>query len=215
MTQLVSFYDQEPLRNDRVPELTQVPLPETAQWEFPYGAAVTHVVYVRPPIEKRLLVPFAAYDDWLLRDRYNEALRIVNALGASEVLCGSSRSESRKLRGIAQYKEVGPSFESIASRLTDVQYHHIGRGSEPRDPAPLRWPDEPGFDAARLAVLQNGASEISLAITSRSDFDVKGDLGERLKKLGLALGAGREKSESTTLHLAAKFPTRDGWGRRR
>jgi hypothetical protein len=54
------------------------------------GLIRTSLVYVRVPSEAGpFLVPFGAYDDWSLRDRYNEAIRIMNTLGASR----SSRRE--------------------------------------------------------------------------------------------------------------------------
>ena len=98
--------------------------------------------------------------------------------------------------------------------MTDVRYRHLGRGSEPRDPAPLRWPEEPGFEAARVAVLQNRAHEVTLVISNQTDISVRGELSDRLKRLGLNLGAGTDRSESSTLHLVAKFPD-FGNGRRR
>jgi predicted Zn-dependent peptidase len=47
------------------------------------GAVRTALVYVRRSSEAGpFLIPFGEYDDWSLRDRYNEAIRIMNeALG--------------------------------------------------------------------------------------------------------------------------------------
>lgn len=52
------------------------------------GLVRTSLVYVPVPSEAGpFLVPFCEYDDWSLRDRYNEAIRIMNTLGASAIIC--------------------------------------------------------------------------------------------------------------------------------
>lgn len=49
---------------------------------FARGGIRTGLVYVLVPGEPGpFLVPFGAYDGWSLRDRYNEAIRIMNTLG--------------------------------------------------------------------------------------------------------------------------------------
>ena len=79
-------------------------------------------------------------------------------------------------------------------------FHHDGAGSAPRDPRPLRWPDEPGFAAAVESVLDNGTHAVD------------GTLGVQLKKLGFDLGGRTQRSEATSLHIRASFPqTRKGW----
>lgn len=73
----------------------------------------------------------------------------------------------------------------------------------PRDPSPLRWPDEPGFAAAVASVLENKATQVSITIRGNNQFSVGSTLGILLKDLGLGLGGGYEKSGVTRLHITA------------
>ena len=91
-------------------------------------------------------------------------------------------------------------------------FRHVGAGSAPRDPRPLRWADEPGFSAAVSSVLENGASEVEIFIRSNRTHAVEGTLGIQLKKLGFDLGGTTERSATTSLHIVASFPqARKGW----
>lgn len=210
MTQLISFYADAPVPDDTVPELLQHDFTHAESWEFPVGAALTGVVYVRPRSDSWQLIPYAAYDDWLTDDRFAEALRIVTELGASEVVGGRIRSSSvRRITGDFKRRQSA-GFAMIAAQIEDVTYHHVGSGAEPRDPAPLRWADQPGFAAARSAVLDSRASEVTMVVAHRTDFPAKSDLTSRLRRVGLTIGAGGGKHEEGQLHLAARFPQRSG-----
>ena len=91
-------------------------------------------------------------------------------------------------------------------------FRHVGAGSAPRDPRPLRWADEPGFSAAVSSVLENLASQVEIIIRSNRTHAVDGTLGIQLKQLGFALGGTTERSATTRLHIVASFPpARTGW----
>ena len=92
MSQLVAYYDDNPLELNGQVELHQMPIEAAAESRSVEGAIRTQVVYVEVPSEAGpFLVPFADYDDWSLRDRYNEAIRIMNTLGASTITCETFR----------------------------------------------------------------------------------------------------------------------------
>ena len=99
-----------------------------------------------------------------LRDRYSEAIRIMNMLGASEISCETFREAAvrRGLRARVLGRGGGLTHQRLENSGFD--YRHNGAGSEPRDPRPLRWPDEPGFSAAVHSVLVNRATEVEIDI---------------------------------------------------
>ena len=91
-------------------------------------------------------------------------------------------------------------------------FRHEGAGSQPRDPRPLRWANEPGFAAAVSSVLDNGALDVEINIRSNRTHAKDGSLGVQLKKIGFDLGGQTEHSGATSLHIRASFPqARKGW----
>src|SRR6185503_9769396 len=156
--------------------------------------------------------PFGAYDEWSLRDRYNEAIRIMNTLGASAITCETFREVAVR-RGV-RARVLGRGGQLTQQRLENsgFDFRHIGAGSVPRDPRPLRWPDEPGFSAAVTSVLENGSTELDINIRSSRTHAIDGTLGVQLKSFGFDLGGSTEHSGATSLHIRASFPqSSKGW----
>lgn len=213
MAELVAYYDETPLPVKGKLEITQAPCAEAVETRAVHGQIRSRLVYVRVDSEVgALLIPFGEYDDWSLRDRYNEAIRIMNTLGAATITC-ETFGESVVRRGLRARFKVG-SAEMTQQRIKNsgFDFRHIGTGSAPRDPRPLRWPDEPGFAAAVASVLDNSATEVEINIRSNRAYSINGSLGLQLSKLGFDLGGGVEHSGATTLHISATFqPTRRGW----
>ena len=207
MSQLVAFYEEEPTALKGRVELHQEPVAAAAGARSTDGAVRASLVYVRRDSEAGpFLVPFGEFDDWSLRDRYNEAIRIMNTLGAASITCETFREVSRR-RGI-RGKVLGRGGELTQQRVENsgFDFRHEGAGSTPRDPRPLRWPDEPGFSAAVSSVFDNGATEVVINIRSNRTYAIDGSLGIQLKKLGFELGAGAQQSGATSLHIRATFP---------
>lgn len=208
MSQLVTYYDEKPVELKGKVELRQMPIAAAAGARSTEGAIRTSLVYVDVPSEAGpFLVPFGEYDDWSLRDRYNEAIRIMNTLGASTITCETYRAVVAR-RGL-RAKVFSRGGELIQERIENsgFDFRHSGAGSAPRDPRPLRWPDEPGFAAAVSSVLENAATEVVINIKSDRTYAVEGELGLRLRKVGFELGAGAQHSAATSLHIRAGFPS--------
>lgn len=213
MSQLVAYYDEDPVELKGQVEIQQSPISTANGARSVEGAIRTSLVYVRVPSEAGpFLVPFGEYDDWSLRDRYNEAIRIMNTLGASSIAC-ETYGEVVVKRGV-RAKLFGRGGEVTQQRIENsgFDFRHDGAGSAPRDPRPLRWPDEPGFAAAVSSVLENGATEVVINIRSNRTHAIDGALGVQLKKLDFDLGGMTQQSGATTLHISASFPQgRKGW----
>lgn len=207
MSELVAFYDEKRVEVKGKVEIQQLPLSSAAGMRCQDGGTRTGLVYVLVSSEPGpFLVPFGAYDEWSLRDRYNEAIRIMNTLGASEITCESFREIAAR-RGI-KAKVFGKGGELTEQRLENSQFdfHHVGAGSEPRDPRPLRWADEPGFSAAVSSVLENKATVINIHIRSNRTHSIDGSLGGHLRGVGFDLGGGAQSSGATSLRIRATFP---------
>jgi hypothetical protein len=213
LSQLVAYYDENPVKLKGQVEIQQSPILSAAGSRSAEGAIRTSLVYVRVPSEAGpFLVPFGEYDDWSLRDRYNEAIRIMNTLGASAIVC-ETYGEVVVRRGI-RAKVRGRGAELTQQRIENsgFDFRHNGAGSAPRDPRPLRWPDEPGFSAAVSSVLENGATDVDINIRSNRTYSIDGALGVELKKIGFDLGGLTQHSGATSLHIRASFPQgRKGW----
>jgi hypothetical protein len=213
LSQLVAYYDENPVELKGQIEIHQSPISSAARSRSVEGAIRTSLVYVQVPSEAGpFLVPFGEYDDWSLRDRYNEAIRIMNTLGASEITC-ETYGEVAVRRGV-RAKVLGRGGELTQQRIENsgFDFRHNGAGSAPRDPRPLRWPDEPGFSAAVSSVLENGATEVVINIRSNRTHAIDGALGVELKKIGFDLGGLTQHSGATSLHIRASFPQgRKGW----
>jgi hypothetical protein len=213
LSQLVAYYEDEPVRTKGRVEVEQVPFVPTAPMKASDGDVRPNVVYVvvANPVGTPLHVPFAAFDEWFLRDRYGEALRIVNTLGASSVECKTSRDSRRRSGVSGAVKGFGASLRRNRHQTSMFDYSHVGTGSQPRDPRPLKWPDEPGFGAAVSSVLDNKATAVTINISSTTRHSVNGSLGKKLAGLGFELGVSGESSDAVSLHMVAKFPERSRW----
>jgi hypothetical protein len=213
VSELVAYYDEKPADLKGHVEIQQFPISSAAGMRSAEGAVRKLLVYVRVRSEAGpFLVPFGEYDDWSLRDRYNEAIRIMNTLGASALTC-DTYGEVVVRRGL-RAKVFGRGGELTQRRIEGggFDFRHEGAGSAPRDPRPLRWPDEPGFSAAVTSVLENAATEVDINIRSNRTYAIDGALGVKLKKIGFDLGGGTERSAATSLHIRASFPqARKGW----
>lgn len=213
MTALVTFYEGEPADLRGKVELEQLPWSDRDSYRSNTGQVRAKTIYALAPQAyegafrqaQKLLVPFSEYDDWSLRDRYNEVLRVMGELGACEIECRTFRVKERRTRLGFKAHRTGTSFEMQRVEGSGYDFHHVGVGSAPRDPAPLKWPEEPGLEAARLNVMNNGAREVELKIHKSSSLRADSELGVRLKKLGFSLGAGHSKGATVVLHVTAKF----------
>ena len=213
MSQLVAYYDEKPVALKGQVEIHQQPLAAAAGVRCVEGAVRSSLVYVQVPSEAGpFLVPFGEYDDWSLRDRYNEAIRIMNTLGASEITC-ETFGEVAVRRGVrAKVMRRGAEVTQQRIENSGFDFRHSGTGSAPRDPRPLRWPDEPGFAAAVSSVLDNAATEVVINIRSNRTHATDGTLAGELKGIGFDLGGGSQRSAATSLHIRATFPQgRRGW----
>jgi hypothetical protein len=201
---LVAFYDARPVRRGDRTGVEQLPLSRASSFEL-RGPAVARVVYVTHPSDERRLVPFADYDEELARDRLIEALRVFTELGASRIVATSNRSDRSRVginagKGVAGLHVAGTHKSSWT-----VAFDHRGTGAAPRDPRPLRYPDEPGVEAACEGVLRLGGQRYKIEIERTTQYGADGELGVRLKRAGFKLGVSGSRTQSNLFVIEAVF----------
>ncbi|WP_139104627.1 MULTISPECIES: hypothetical protein [Gordonia] len=206
MMQLISFYEKDPVKTDDASVL-QFPFTEASDYTFGNEPTIAKVIYVRHPRIEARLVPYGQYDTLVMTDKFNEALRIVQTLGAQTVVTKSFRGGVSRLSIRGRIPQAGGGSADL-SRTTreEVAFEQFGTGGPPVDPGQSVYPDEAGFEAARRAVLLNGARRVAINIESQSAFRMDSDIANRLTKIGFSLGASAERTQVRLLRLEADFP---------
>lgn len=212
MSELIAYYEERPIEVGGAVEILQAPKASASGLQSVEGVIRPGLVYVSVPQPTGpFLVPFGSYDEWSLRDRYSEAMRIMNTLGASEISIEAFREVSMKKGIRARVLPFGRGrIEKQRLENSSFDFHHVGAGSPPRDPRPLSWPHEPGFAAAVASVLENKSTSVSIRITSHGSHAIDGSLGIQLKAVGFHLGGGVQHTGATSLEIRATFPQKKG-----
>ena len=201
---LVAFYDRPRNSSGDTRGVDLLPIADAQRYVL-QGPAVSRLVYITHPSSEQRLVPFADYDEQLARDKLNEALRVVNCLGASHVIAKAMKGSVTSARGGAGASIGSLTIGGEKSARWDVAYEQDGTGGRAADPRPLMYPDEPGFEAACVAVLNNGASSVKIEIIRQSQFSVESELAAGLKKAGFQLGVTAEKNRYSVFVIEARF----------
>lgn len=201
--QLMAFYDEEPIKAKNA-SVVQMPLVQADDYTFGNEPTAVRTIYVRHPRIERRLVPYGQYDSLLMTDKFNEALRIVQMLGAHTVITKAYRGDLSRFA----LKAKGVGLDAEKANREEIAFDQLGSGGPPRDPGPTSYPDAAGFEAARHAVLLNGAQRVQITIESESAFRVDSDIAGVLKKVGFSLGAAGEKAQVRMLKIEAYFPAR-------
>jgi hypothetical protein len=196
----------------RDPEVEVVEAGEREKFSFHLGGFHTRMAYRRHPRRPDHLIPYREFDEVILLEKFNEAIRVMTTLGASDVKCTSFRSVDRAHKGILGWKQNGEQVEANAEVEKKVasgyDYEQHGAGSAPRDPSPLVWPDEPGITSAVDSVLNNRAHSVRISVNREQTQSRK--LEAKLKSLGIALGGSSGKEQADRLLFEATFPALDG-----
>lgn len=127
------------------------------------------------------------------------------ALGAARIVATSNRAEQggRSLR--VKALSSGLHIRHGKGSSSSVEVDQRGTGGTAIDPRPLRYPEEPGLEAACEAVLRLGAQHCTIKIEQTSQYGVDGELGIRLRKAGFGLGASAARTQTSVFTIDAVF----------
>lgn len=173
------------------------------------------LAYVRHPHYSSFLIPYSEFDDYVLQDKFNETLRVLTELGASSIRCSSHRGRHRRFRAGAKAFDRGVEVSRERSQNSRFDYSFAGAGGPPTDPRPLRWPGEPGLEAAIEGVIRNGATAVKITVKRDDSISMNTEIPVRLKKIGVELGVHSARGQVDTLEFEATFPARTRQGRAR
>lgn len=205
---LVAFYGGPLPRSPNGVGVDLVPIARAGEFVLT-GPAVAHQVYVTHPRNDRQLILFADYDEELARDKLNEALRVFTKLGAARIVATSRRQEVRRAEGRFGPPQVRVGVARQKDATWTLALDQRGTGGSPVDPRPLRYRDEPGFDAVCEGVLRLGVQRGRIEITRSSQFDVDGELAAQLRKAKFQLGFGAKRSQITEFVIEAAFTSQE------
>lgn len=204
--EMVVFYKDEPLKIKQDPGVAQIPLVDAQLYTFESGTPAVRTVYVPHPTVEKRLVQFAQYDDLLMKAKFEEALRIIQTLGAAKVHSTTVRRRTTRVGLRVGPKGIVGALQGRGSASSEIAFEQDGTGGPPSDPAPLRFPQEPGFEPARRAVLFGGAGHVTISIENKAGLSLQGDIAGRLKKAGLDLGVAADREHVQLYRLEAFFP---------
>lgn len=212
MADVVVFQPAEPwpglTKLQSEPLVDVEPVERKSAYHFHRDMFSVRLAYVRHPHHPHFLIPFSEYDDFVLQDKFNETLRVLTALGASSIRCTSHRERTKRFGAKVA---VGPGKVDAKrehARSSRFDYEFAGSGGTPSDPRPLRWPGEPGMEAAIEGVLRNGATSVRITVKRDDSVSVNTDIPVKLQKIGVELGLHSARGQVDTLDFDATFPPR-------
>jgi len=202
------------LESDPVVDLE--PEERRSAYRFHRDAFSLRLAYVRHPHYSQFLIPLSEYTEYVLQDKFNEALRVLTALGASTIRCSSHRTQSKSFGGAMRVpKVVKVDAKRGHTSNSHFDYEYAGAGAAPVDPRPLKWPSEPGMQAAIDGVLRNGATSVRITVKRDDAITMDAEIPLRLRKIGVEFGLHSTRSQVDTLDFDATFPPRpirqQGW----
>jgi len=207
---MVVFSDEEQKKNAAPLGLTQLPQSQIDDYDFPSGPPGPNIVYIAHPLSARILIPFAQFNEAVVTDKFIEAVRVMQVLGASEIISRSVQSNSRSAEFRGRFSKFRGRLVGRRGLQIETNYHSQGAGSPPHDPAPLKWPQLPGLEAARIGVLKNRSTMVKIEIESSADFQAESEIAAGLKKLGFSLGVEVKSTKTHSFKIAAYFPGPEG-----
>lgn len=170
------------------------------------GAFKSGVAYASHPLDPRYFLPVATFHERLLSEKRAEFLRIVSALGASNVNVVDNRSRAAVAAANAGVQVPGENVQlggkAEASGTTSDHFHLSATFGKPRKSpqraAGLRWTlREPLWESMIEARLDGNVEALDVDFAYESDFAVTASVAATLE--GIGIGAGGSFKGATRL----------------
>ena len=189
---------------------------EAAQLRMPPGHPRDRVVYVGHPALAPVYYPAAGFHRFTFEHKFSEAVRLLMALGATELEVEHVRGWSEDFA--ANLSAPLPAAVPIDAEVTAGRRHAAGSSAlfraklagltEPRLPDDLVWfPHEPTWQQVADGRLNYGLQEFQLAVRYDDDYGIDAGFKLSAQKLGLDLGGNFQEHESTTWKINGTFNT--------
>ena len=211
MASLVAFYADEPrTKPDNAPDIHVEQVPVDQAHAFELGYPEPGVAYVRHPVRATRLIPLASYHPTIMVEKVNDAIAMLTALGAAEIVLSYGTEVSNEVRADLELmfglvKIGGTGGESMKDKV-NVVYRSSGTGAPPRALPPLTWLDEPGWRGIIDGRLHGGLRAFELSFTFDHRSGVDAELSAAARKFGLRIGGDFRRAHKAAFALQGSFP---------
>lgn len=211
MASLVSFYADEPrTKPDNAPDIHVEQVPVDQAHAFELGYPEPGVAYVRHPVRATRLIPLASYHPTIMVEKVNDAIAMLTALGAAEIVLSYGTEVSNEVRADLELMfglvKIGGGGEGSTKDKVNVVYRASGTGAPPRALPPLTWLDEPGWRGIIDGRLHGGLREFELTFTFDHLSGVDVELSAAVRKFGLRIGGDFRRAHKAAFALQGSFP---------
>jgi hypothetical protein len=179
---------------------------------LPPGHPREGVVYVGNPVDPPLYYPAAQFHRLTFEHKLAEAVRLLVALGATELevrhVAGWSREVAGRIHVPIPSKGmvVGGDGDERSSSSSALLFRATLDGGDPWLPDDLGWyPHEPTWRQVADARMRHGLRDFELAVRYVDDFGVNGSLSVAAQKFGVSLGGAFEEHRSTEWRITGTF----------
>jgi hypothetical protein len=187
---------------------------EAAQLKFRFGHPRPKVTYAGHPADPFQYFPFADFHRMLFELKVDEALRLVIALGATNVAVEHVQGWGQGA-GINIGLALPTDFPIDVSASAGVQRSQgtyimtrmtLNPSGPPSVPPGLVWlPQEPLWQTVVRARMESGLSSFELNVESADDYGINGSVKALLLKTGLELGGNFTEHQYTVWRLQGDF----------
>ncbi len=206
---LVSFYADEPrAKPDNAPDIHVEQVPVDQAHAFELGYPEPGVAYVRHPVRATRLIPLASYHPTIMVEKVNDAIAMLTALGAAEIVLAYSTEVSNEVRADLElmFGLVKIGGGAAKEEKVNVVYSASGTGAPPRALPPLTWLDEPGWRGIIDGRLHGGLRKFELTFTFDHLSGVDAELSAAVRKFGLRIGGDFRRAHKAAFALQGSFP---------
>lgn len=173
------------------------------------GSITLDVVYCRHPLDPSLLVPMAAFHDYLLQEKRSEFVRLAVALGAKSIKLVSSEKTASSSKFDAEVAipvdgadvDLGAKggHRSSTSEGFSLDSDFSAPRRSPFLPDGLLWFNrEPIWKSMAFARQESWASTYNVSLSYTQDFGITADLAAKVA--GFGLNAGGSFSSMKAIH---------------
>ena len=188
-------------------------LPKTLihHFVFPPGHPEDRVLYVGHPFDPKRYYPVGSFHRYLLEDKFLEAIRILEALGAKKIFVENADKGSQKKSvkiAVGKGKEaIDGSLSQREHESTLLRWQAEYKGHDnPSLPEGLAWyPNEKIWHYIVETRLKRNATSCALNLQYEEDYGIDLKLKSKIEGLGLELGGAFETSKSINWVIKGEF----------
>ena len=178
---------------------------------FPPGHPRDRVLYVAHPVAPGTYFPAAQFHRLAFEHKFAEAVRLLMALGAAELVVEHETGWSRDFAAQLDARlPKGATAAAGATRRTDASSAlfraRLDPSGEPHVPAELAWyPHEPAWQQLAEGRLRHGLRDFELTLRYEDDYGVDVALKAAAERVRLDLGGRFEDHRATAWAIRGRF----------